>query len=287
MGLIALLFGIGGGLLTWETERFERDAAREIGTRLQGDAAQVEVTIEPSFEWQRVHSATIFARDFSIDGLPLFTEPDRSQAGKLDRLNISLQNFRLKGLLVQELKAEIPDCRYDHALALSERQLRLSRSGVGKGEVAIAQEALADWIVAKYAEIKTATVKVFDDVIWVEGYGEFLIVKTNFRVIANVESTDGTTLALTDARIWFDGRRADGLAAETLLKTLNPIVDLDEDLGLYDAVKVEWIRLRDGVLRAGGDTKIPVRPADDMKDGLSGALSAGGGISRRTDRISH
>lgn len=265
MGLLELiLFGLGIGFAGATHADFERSAASDIKSRLEGEQAQVAVRAElDGSRLGGIATAEITARDFSLQGLPLFTEPDRSQKGRIRHLKMALSDFTLRGLKVAELKADIPDCRFDLDLALKHKELRLSRSGVGEGYVKIHQSNLADWIVRKYAEIKTCDVDASRGTVLVSGYGEFLIVKTNFKVLAKLTAVDGTKLMLTDARIWFDGIRADALASQTLLKTLNPVVDLNRDLGLYDAVSVEKIDARNGFVTASGKTKIPVRPEID------------------------
>ncbi len=261
--LLLALFGFGLGIGDAEIGKFERAAAQEISSRLSGDSRQVKVNVVPdglAVAWGLLARATITASDFSLTELPLFTDPERSQAGRLGELRLRLSDFELRGLRIEELRADIPGCRYDFGLARSERIFRLSRSGVGTGSVKILEQDLADYIVLKYAEVKSATVKVYNDVVWVEGYGEFLIFKTDFAIIAKLTAVDGTKLDLTDAKIYFEWRRADPPGAQALLDLLNPVIDLDKDLGLYGAISVRTLRLRDGVLLIEGDTKIPVRP---------------------------
>mgnify|MGYP001809621401 FL=1 len=268
MGLLGAALVVGAGLwATGEEQKFERAAAREIQSRLQDVKGSVSVNIRPTpiaAAWGEVDSATITADNFSLDGLPLFTEPDRSQKGKLGTLRIRLKDFTLRKLKVAELQADIPGCRYDFALAMRDRQLRLSRSGVGDGWVKIREEDLAAYLVRKFPEIKRCTVRVMHGIVWVEGYGEFLIIKTNFAVIAKISVTNGTELNLSEAKVFFDWRETSGPAVDGLLQTLNPVIDLDKDLGLYDAVQVEEIRLRDGVMFAKGKTKIPVKPLESV-----------------------
>lgn len=266
MGLLGLiLFGLGLGAASAEVEVFERAAARDIRSRLQGEDSQVEVDVMlDGFRFGSVATADIKAKDFALDGLPLFTEPERSTAGRIGSLRLNLNNFVLRGLRVEQLSADIPGCRFDLALALKQRELRLSRSGVGDGSVKIHQDDLAEWITRKFAEIKSCKVDASRGSVLVEGYGEFLIVKTDFQVLAKLRAVDGTKLVLDDAKIWFNWQRADPIAAEQLLKTLNPVVDLSKDLGLYDAVLVEEIDARDGYVTARGKTKIPTKPAGDL-----------------------
>jgi len=261
--LLALAaFGIANGLTAREIHVFERAAAKEIKTQLKGDDAVVSVKAVPyglGILWGALDRATITASHFSVNGVPLFVEPGRSKAGRCGNLTLDLRDFKLKNLRIDSLHAEIPACRYDRSLALSKKTFRLSKSGVGTGVVRVLEKDLGDFILAKFHDIKQVNVKVYNGVVWVEGYGEFLIVKSTFAVIADLTPVDGTKLTLTNAKVWFDWRRADAFATETLLKTLNPVVDLNKDLNLLDAIKVEKIKLEDGVIEATGKTQIPVK----------------------------
>ena len=66
---------------------------------------------------------------------------------------------------------------------------------------------------------------------------------------------------LAEAKVYLDWRRAEPAAAQVLLDTLNPVVDLNADLGLFDALKIEGVKLDKGVIEAWGKTKIPERPS--------------------------
>lgn len=262
--LLSALFGLLYGAGARELRRFESIAADDIRSKLEGPAVKVDVRVQPTGfiggAWGDLAQVTIHASDFSTRGLPLFTEPDRSKKGTIGRLDIILDNFMLAGLRIEHLEASIPNCRFDFSLALRKRQIRLSRSGIGEGYVRILEKDLEAFILAKFQEIKRANVRIDKHKVFVEGYGEFLIVKTDFLVIANLEPVDGTKLALSDAYILFGGRKAEPAAAKALLDTLNPVVDLSTDLNLLDAIKVKKIRLLNGVLEAWGDVKIPDRP---------------------------
>lgn len=268
MGLIGAAVLVGGALWAGEQEKaFERRAAADLLAQMKGGRGEVRVNVRPNGiggAWGDLAEATITASGFELDGLPLFTEPERSTSGRIGVLRLRLRDFVLGGLRVAELSADIPGCRFDFGLARGSRKIRLSRSGEGTGWVRIREEDLADYLVRKYAEIKRATVRVDRGVVWVEGYGEFLIVKSDFAVVAGLEAVDGTKLNLSRAKVFFDWQRSEPVAVEALLRTLNPVVDLREDLGLYDAVTVEEIVLRGGVLEVRGPTRIPERPRESV-----------------------
>lgn len=261
--LAAILIGSGSLLADREVKVFERAAAKEIAARLDGPDKVVTVKVVPDglgALWGALDRATIRASRFSVEGLPLFTEPGRSKAGRCGNLSIELDDFTVRGLHVDALRASIPACRYDRGLALSQKSFRLSRSGIGRGYVRLTEKAVADYIVRKFHEVKSVTVKFDRGVAWVEGYGEFLIVKSTFTVIADLVPVEGTKLSLANAKVWFDWKRAEPATADILLKTLNPVVDFDADLGLLDAMKIDKVRTDGGVIEAWGTTRIPTRP---------------------------
>jgi hypothetical protein len=265
------LVALGLGALVWiggaELHRFEKIAAADLRSRLECTAStQVSVRAQTNGLlglFGELESVTIRASGFSTPGLPLFTEPRRSQAGRIGKLNLELSDFSIAGLHVERLTATIPGCRYDFGLALRHRQLRLSRSGVGVGTVTILEEDLARWILQKFHEIERVTVKIDRDRAWVEGFGRFLVATTEFAVIADLAIQEGSRLRLSDAKVYFDWLRVEPETRDVLLRTLNPIVDLDKDLGLYGAIVLEGVRLRDGRVTAWGSTRIPILPADN------------------------
>jgi len=258
LGLLFGLFGLGAS----EVSRFERDSARDIYQQLEGPKRRVSIVarypgiLSPALG--EVDEVIIRASHFKTDGLPLFTEPERSTAGSIRWLRLDLQDATLKGLRIDQLKADIPDCRFDFQFALRKRKIRLSRSGTGTGSVRILAADLQTFILKKYHEIKKCTVEFRNGKVKVTGQGEFLVFNAAFEITARLK-TDGTKLELTDAEILFDGKLADDNAKQALLDTMNPVVDLDADLQLFGAITLEQITLENGVLLATGRTKIPVR----------------------------
>ncbi len=263
-GFLLAAFGVLSGAAKLEVRGFELAAGREILTKLEGPDKLVNIQTKlngviggPAGDLREV---TIFASHFTTPGLPLFTEPHRSKKGRIGLLKLELKDFSLKALRIESLSAAIPECRYDYALAISKRQMRLSKSGTGDGQVIILAKDLERFILYKFKEIKRVTVKIENDKVFVEGYGEFALLTTNFLVIATLASPGGRVLELANARIFFDDRPADSASSRVLLNKLNPVVDFAADLGLYDAITLKGMHLKDGVLRAWGDTKIPDLP---------------------------
>jgi hypothetical protein len=270
---LGFLFGLGG----YASTSFEHKAANDIKSELSGPHVRVSVqtrAVGLNAVAGHLKRVTITASDFSTPGLPLFTESNLPKSGKIDDLRIILSDFSLKNLHIARLESKIPDCYYDFDLALKKQQIRLSQSGTGEGSVTIKARDLEQFILKKYHEIKTVHVALENGNAHVWGYGEFIVIHTNFDVLASLQAIDGTKLVLTDATISFDGHQADEMARKVLLDTLNPVVDLDKDLGLYGAISVTDIQLDKGEIRAKGVTKIPEDPALQKTSKSSGATTS-------------
>ncbi len=257
VGVFLGLFGLGD----IGVHRFEKEAAAKIREKLGDSKASISVRtgLDLGLLQGDIRAVVIRGHGFKASGLPLFTEPDRPQDGKLRILRLDLRDFSLRGLHMDRLEASIPDCRFDLGLAMRKHEIRLSRSGTGAGSVTIRDHDLESFVLSKFHDIKRATIRISNGRLHVAGHGQFLIFDTDFTVDARVVIQDGTKLALEDATILFDGQPTDDLSRKALLATLNPVVDLNADLQLYDAIRVTQVSLGEGVLTASGPTSIPVK----------------------------
>lgn len=256
LGLAGLLFGVGSS----EVRRFENAAARDISARLEGDAKQVKVRtkLDP-FQAMggRLKSATITASQFSTDGLPLFTQPEGSQYGRLDELKIELSDFELTGLRVKRLESRIPGCRFDFGLAQRKGQIRLTKSGVGTGSVEVEQEALEAFVLKRFPTITRMKITLSDGMAVFEGTGRFVSFVADMRLEGKLASHDGNTIVIEEAKVFVGGQEANPIAAKAVLDILNPVLDLDKDLKLHGAIRIQELRIDKGILSASGVARIP------------------------------
>ena len=259
LGGLAALFGIGAATV----KNFEHAAAIEIGSKLVGDHKQVSLRVtypgllSPAIG--EVGTATISASHFRCEGLPLFTEPKRSKKGTIDNLRLNLSDFYLRDLRCERFTAEIPDCRFDFALAVSKRRVRLSKSGLGTGSVELKVKDLGPFILKKYGEIKSVEVTTEGDWIRVKGFGQFLVLSADFDVKAKLV-TNGSQLLLSDCIIRIDNKETDADGQQSLINTLNPVIDFAKDLDLYDAVDAKTVQILGDMIKVTGRVKIPVLP---------------------------
>ena len=264
------LFGLLAGLIRTariEVSVFERAAASEIGSKLQGSLKDVSVRTDvgPEAIFGDVHQVKIRASHFQTNSLPLFTEPKRSHRGTLRNLSLDLSDFSVGDLHLNRLSAEIPNCCFDLPLAIHDKQFRLSASGTGVGTAVLSSTDLEKFILAKFRDVEKINVTMNHDKITLEGLGRFLIVKTKFRIMAKLTCDDGNSLHLKYAHVSFDGRDTTQELRDAILETLDPIIDLKRDLGLEGAISVQNILMHENFMTVSGPATIPVDPSYTLK----------------------
>lgn len=261
--LLLGLFGLGSHLIGSEIRSFERKATEDILSLLEGPKkrAWIRTVPEGPFGLLRgnLRRVTIEAQDFTTSTLPFFVEPGSKDSGQLGELRLVLNRFVLGKLRVEHLEAHLEGNTFDFGLAKKQRKVRLTQSGSGPGVAELNANDLADFIPKNIREIKSCTVAFENDEVLVKGRAEFAIIKTEFELRGKLEIRNGIQFWLVNPTIFFDGKPADPLSKDALLRLLNPVLDLNRDLGLMGAIYVKKLVYDKQKLRAEGVAQIPTR----------------------------
>jgi hypothetical protein len=270
LAVLAILLTLGKSAI----REVEKSAAREIRQRVGG--GDIRVHIEPDgvdgLLKGRLKRITVEASHFTLDGLPFTLEAHRPQTGWIKQFVMRLHDVSLRGLRAERVYAEIPDVRYDRRLAMRRRIFRLSDTGVGHAEIVVLQHDLAAYIRRKYAPyVREVQVEITPTETRVYGSALFLGSELRFRAIGQLTPREGRYLDLASARIELEGTELPPAAVETLRQWLNPLIDADRDLGLYDGLYVETVMSESGQMRALGKAAIPRSP-HQVKSSLDGMV---------------
>jgi hypothetical protein len=131
---------------------------------------------------------------------------------------------------------------------------------------------LAAYIRRKYAPyVREVQVEITPTETRVYGSALFLGSELRFRAIGQLTPREGRYLDLASARIELEGTELPPAAVETLRQWLNPLIDADRDLGLYDGLYVETVMSESGQMRALGKAAIPRSP-HQVKSSLDGMV---------------
>ena len=284
----AAALAIAGAFLlesTWT--RVERAAEADIRGILGAETVSVEAEADGLLgsAMGRVEAVVISASGFSVDGMPLFCDPELSQRGRMKRLQIRLSDFVIRDLPVRELTCDIPDNRFALGLLL-DGKVRLSRSGEGIGSVTIAEAGLSQYVKKRFALIETIEIKLDKYKLFAKGSAAMGPLKREFEIICDLVIAEKRRLEIANPIVFIGGRRVRDGSDATLLRALNPVLDLDRDLGLNGAFDMEKIRIKDGVAVITGRSRIPNRPKEQGSTWFRQDLLPFGQLAQRKWAIS-
>lgn len=255
LAVVAIVLTLGRGAL----RDIERTAAREIQQRVGG--GEIRVKIEPDYgglSQGRLKKLTVYAKNFTLNGLPFTLEPERPQSGLIKQFILLMENANLRGLRAETACATIPDIAYDKSLALSKRIFRLSATGTGACEIVVNERDLAAYILRKYAPaIRSVEVQITPEQTTVQGSMLLLTSEVRFRAVGKLAPRDGRYLDLAEVQIQIEGANLPPQSANLLRQFLNPIIDIDRDLGLHDGMQIDEVVSEPGKMKAKGKVWIP------------------------------
>ena len=255
LALFAIVLTLGRGAM----REIEKSAAREIRQRIGGECrVQLEPDGVDGLMQGRLKTLTVRARDFTLDGLPFTLEPERPRSGRIKQFVMHMSNANLRGLRAERALAIIPEVYYDKSLALSKRIFRLSATGVGACEIVVNERDLAAYIARKFAPyMREVDVQITPEQITVQGTAVLFVGEVRFRAVGKLVPREGRYLDLAEVSIETEGANLPAESANLLRQFLNPIIDIERDLGLHDGLSVETIISELGKMRALGKVWIP------------------------------
>lgn len=124
--------------------------------------------------------------------------------------------------------------------------------------MSVAEDAISAFALRMHPMLRSLTVRVDKDKIFVDGFGRILFLDLPFSVIAGLGIVGGRRLILLFPHVFLGDRAAGPDVVQAVVQTLTPLIDLDKDLGLHGALDLVGMRLRDGVLEAWGTATVPV-----------------------------
>lgn len=258
--LFLALFGLvaaGSG----EQARVERLASARL-SQILGGAESVEVRARPNglaALWGDLAAVEATARGFRLQEPPLFVDPEASHSGKIGRLRIRFEDFELRALPIEALEADIPGCHFDFGLAKRTGELAISKTGVGRGSVRVNEAGLKLYLERRFPELREVSVRLEKHHLWAEGRLRVFGMEKPFALVTQLAIRDGVRLVLDSPKLYFDWRRAEPSLADPLLRMIDPVLDLQKDLGLADSFYLDELEIRGGEVVARGAARVPSR----------------------------
>jgi hypothetical protein len=249
---LALLL-VGGGLLSGDEDHAGRIVAKSI---MAGKGGTARLTLKgANVLTSRVDEIDVEAAGFAGRGLPFHSENPKGAQIAIGKLVLHLRDFELGILPVLSVDATISGCRFDRHEALHSR-LRITDGGRGTAIVRVDENGLAAFIRTKFPALKKLHVKLGGDRVLLSCEADYL--KGHPAVWAlGWFAVDGTKVSLSKVDLYIDGLPANAETSGAFLALLNPIVDLDRDLGLEGAAYAKTLTIANGIAEVRGRIRIP------------------------------
>jgi len=260
--LLAFVLIVGGAREF--TRRLERAAERQILQQLGGNG-WVQVRIEPRWGalgvWlARADTITVRASGFRAAQMPFFSEsPVPAWRGHVERVQIVLERFSLKGFPVRRLEATIPDVSLDSRAAAFRLKIRLFAAGWGEGRVTLDEEDLATFVKRRLPEVHSPQVRVTASEIYITGELAALLTTWRFEARGRVAVRDGRQVVIDNAQVRVEGEDLPPAVVQKVISALNPVLDVERDMSLGSLFVVERVEQEDGFVKLIGRATVPPR----------------------------
>ena len=230
-----LLAALLGGFFLFNSAATPQKAARmaEKALQKQYPGAEIEVEIEGkrgtsvlkgNFRRVRVQMAHL-----TIAALPFEPSGGAKKIGRAGKIELDLRDLKLGTLPVSRARLEFENVEYDFAALKDRAQFQLVKSGAARLGLQLSTEALLPAFAAKLQNTSDVRVSTEGKTLTLRGNRTFLGATTPIVVTGQLAGRD-SELRLENTILTVGGTRVPDVAANLLLKDLNPLYDFDKGL---------------------------------------------------------
>ncbi|HXG24627.1 MAG TPA: hypothetical protein VNJ09_08750 [Chthonomonadales bacterium] len=239
--------------------RIERAVERDIGRSVRG--GQIRAAVEPRGMFGLLvgqsYRTRVKACGFQGELLPIRLIPDGGPRATTRLLELDFREITVRGVPIRHLKAEIPFVTVDISKALFDERIVVRSAGEGRAEAVLDAAGLRIFIERKFPQFKNVQVHLSPDVAQLNAETLVLGVTTRLEAKGKVIPAEGRYLNLVDPSVSMNGKEATPEFTQNLLNRVNPIVDLETDLGIGDYIYMAEARLGPGILTIRGRATVP------------------------------
>ena len=272
--LKSAIFGLLGLIVIHGSleRRVHHDAARQINEAFDG-TGKIETRVTTSGMFgilsNRIYAVDVFGEGMATSRLPFTVIPRSGWKGNIRHLRLHLRRFQLNGVAVDRFEADIPNVSYDLGHALYKDRLVMRSAGHGPAVVTIGPESLRKFVLKKYSGVLDDVAVSFPDKqVSISGSLLLFARPTPFSAIGRLRISNGRYIELVEPVVQLNGRPMLPGMMQLTLSRINPVLDVDVDLGLRGYFRMESVRFGDNEIEVSGEAGIPTlaETASDTKE---------------------
>lgn len=257
-------------------ERMQHDATRQVREAFQ-QTGRVRTVAHPRGLFgayvNDLWAVDIYGDHLRCERLPFYIYRRGGWKGSIRHLRLHLTDFTLAGLTVERFEADVPFVKYDLGHAFYKGRLVFRGAERGEAKVEISAGNLRSFLMNKFKTILS------DVEVWVQNRKPYLSGRIRllgsifpFTATGTLIVREGRTLELTDALVRLNGSVVDKATTEGILKLVNPVLDLRNDLKMDSFLSLTAVEIGERLLTVRGRVTIPdaneaVTPAKKETDG--------------------
>lgn len=199
----------------------------------------------------------IEGQGFSTDSLPFTLQSGSGVRVHVRRLQIDFQDITLHNQSVRSFRADIPNVSLDLARAFFDERIILRSAGEGTGSAVISTDDLRAFIVRKYPQFQNVETRLTPGKVFVRVETVVLGTRALVEAEGTLASPDGVLVNLTAPILRYNGKEPTPAFAQTLLRSINPVLNINSDLGLNGFFLIREIEIGQGQITVRGRATIP------------------------------
>ncbi len=224
---------------------------------------------------------SVTGQGFATEGFPFKVKRGDGLRAHVRHLKFDFQDFLLRGSQVKRFTAEIPSVNLDIFRAFFDDRIIVRTAGEGTAEAVVDEKGLADFVTRKYPQLSDVAVKLIDGKILVGGSMSLLGAKTRVDAVSDLVVREGRYVDAVNMSIALNNKEAAPFMRDTIVNSLNPVLDLEKDLGLGAYFHATAIEIGKGTLTMRGRAMVPrvedlqkAKPDDGRKTAADTPLRA-------------
>ncbi len=240
--------------------------ARHNATRQMREAFNNTGTIQASVEPRGlfglyasdVWAVDIYGQHQRTYRLPFYVYPRPGWKGSIRHLRLHLTDFTLSGLPIARFEADLPFVTFDIGHAIWKDRLRLRSAGTGPVTALVDAEGLRTFISHKYHQtLSDVEIWIQNQKIHLKGRIALFTAPVPFIATGTLAPRAGRYIDFADPVILLNRSFLAPQVAQSLLKGINPVLDVQTDLGLSGFFTLTDIEIGDRFVTIRGRATVP------------------------------
>lgn len=207
----------------------------------------------------QANSVRVTGSGVSINELPFTIQRGGGLHANVERLFLDLSDIQLKGLPVKRLSVVLPSVSVDADALIGRERMVMRSAGEGKAEGEFSIDKLMALFSTKMPSVSDVHIETNSNGLKIRANMSFFGFPNTIEADGTLNIVDGKYLILAFSRLTLNGATADPLLAKGMLDTVNPVLDIQRDLGLGALLTLTDVETKEGAVIVKGKLTIPAR----------------------------